>query len=167
MTSGTQTYPVISTYADKDYRLGNVLLSFDSRSALERIYIIDWEFVMLAPVFLDIGNFIGEVFLINYFESNDSVYIYLLESFLESYQQINENINIEDILGYAGAHIMMALPRRITSPRSRATTDNASPCAQHAVDFLTLGHGFTDTPAEKRKSFEAMLDSMRDRRRQM
>ncbi len=167
MTSGSQIYLIGWTYADNKYRLGNVLLSFDLNSALERIYIIDWEFVMLAPLFLDIGNFIGEVFLIHYFESNDSVYIHLLESFLESYKQMNGNINTADIVGYAGAHIIMSLPRRIKTPRSRATIETASPCAQHAVDFLTAGYGFNGMAAEKGDPFRAMLNIMRDRRRQM
>ncbi|KAG4438249.1 hypothetical protein IFR05_006277 [Cadophora sp. M221] len=149
-----------------EYRLGNVLLSFTSGLVLEHIYIIDWEFVMLAPVFLDIGNFLGEVFLIHYFESNDWVYIHLLETFIESYLMVNGHIDVEDILGYAGAHIIMALLRRIKSPRSRANLRNASPCVQHALSFLT-GHGIKEVPGGKIGNLRAMLDIMRDRRQEM
>ncbi|KAH7310951.1 kinase-like domain-containing protein [Rhexocercosporidium sp. MPI-PUGE-AT-0058] len=156
----------LETLAMGDFWLGNVLLSFTSGLVLEHIYIIDWEFVMLAPVFLDIGNFLGEVFLIHYFESNDWVYIHLLEAFIESYLMINKHIDVGDILGYAGAHIIMALPRRMKSPRSRANLGNASLFVQHALNFLT-GHGFKEVPAGEMGNLRAMLNIMRDRRQEM
>jgi hypothetical protein len=93
---------------------------------------------MAGPAFLDVGNFIGEVFLINYFERNDEVYTRLLEAFIAEYETHTppERLDIGMILPYAGAHIVQALPRRINSPRSRATRENAQGCLRHALDFI-------------------------------
>ncbi|KAL3458997.1 kinase-like domain-containing protein [Aspergillus heterothallicus] len=119
-----------------DFWLGNVLLTFSNTLStspslspitpniaqslpLDTISIIDWEFAMAGPAFLDVGNFIGEVFLINYFERNDEVYTRLLEAFIAEYEAHTppEKLNTGMILSYAGAHIVQALPRRINSPR--------------------------------------------------
>ncbi|KAL2848936.1 hypothetical protein BJY01DRAFT_246162 [Aspergillus pseudoustus] len=132
-------------------RLGNVLLTFRNIPSpfptasktippvsLETLSIIDWEFAMAGPAFLDVGNFIGEVFLINYFERNDEVYTRLLEAFIVEYKTHTppQRLDIEMILSYAGAHIVQALPRRISSPRSRATRENARGCLEHAIGFI-------------------------------
>ncbi|CEL02037.1 hypothetical protein ASPCAL01612 [Aspergillus calidoustus] len=86
-----------------DFWPGNVLLPFSNTPStcpslfpitlniaqsltLETLSIIDWEFAMAGPAFLDVGNFIGEVFLINYFERNDEVYTRLLEAFIAEYE---------------------------------------------------------------------------------
>ncbi|KAL4821137.1 kinase-like domain-containing protein [Aspergillus spinulosporus] len=132
------------TFVMGDLRLGNVLLTFSpspsgsSTLNLQTLSIIDWEFAMAAPAFIDIGNFIGEVFLIHYFESNDEVYTILLEAFIAEYEAHTpaEVLDIEMILSYAGAHIVQALPRRINSPRSRAKKGNAGGCLRHALDFI-------------------------------
>ncbi|RDW85281.1 hypothetical protein BP6252_02871 [Coleophoma cylindrospora] len=169
-------YGNLETVAMGDFWLGNVLLSFSSEHKLERLSIIDWEFMMLGPSFLDLGHFIGEIFLIHYFESNDSVYIFLLRAFIQAYRHLIKEIDIERAICYAGAHIIMALPRRITSPRSKATCSTASACAQQAVKFMTdseLGslNKQDDSPMYKKSrdkdALEMILQIMEERRTAM
>jgi hypothetical protein len=117
---------------------------------------------MLAPAFLDIGHFIGEVFLIHYFEANDAVYIELLESFLDEYRSLVQDLDIDRILGYAGAHITMALPRRIRSPRSRATKETAIPCQEVALKFI-IDPKFSNSKFQNKDPLEILLQLMRDR----
>jgi thiamine kinase-like enzyme len=148
-------------------RPGNILLSFSEPEYLDRICVIDWEFAMAAPAFIDVGNFIGEVFLIHYFESNDAVYIYLLESFLQAYQNLANKLEVDKIMGYAGAHITLALPRRIKSPRSRATLRKATPCLRHAIQFIADPDPMLERLAGRGEVFENLLQIMRCCRQNM
>ncbi|KAF2121261.1 hypothetical protein BDV96DRAFT_640657 [Lophiotrema nucula] len=54
-----------------DFWMGNVLINRGDQNRLKDIFVIDWEFVNMAPIWLDVGNFIGELFLISYFEGTD------------------------------------------------------------------------------------------------
>ncbi|PGH08510.1 hypothetical protein AJ80_07830 [Polytolypa hystricis UAMH7299] len=155
----------LETVVMGDFWPGNILLSFTDKDELERLSIIDWEFIMLAPAFLDTGHFIGEVFLIHYFESNDEVYIVLLESFMRAYRSsLVRDIDTENILAYAGAHIMVGLPRRINSLGSRATKENASPFVEQTLKFITDPKFITQSGSRgPGDAFERVLDLMRDR----
>ncbi|OCK91107.1 uncharacterized protein K441DRAFT_616659 [Cenococcum geophilum 1.58] len=156
----------LETVVMGDFWPGNVLLSFNERGHLKAISIIDWEFVMLAPAFVDLGHFLGEVWLISYFESNDAVYITLLESFIKSYQDVVKNIDIGRVLGFAAAHITMALPRRVRHPRSRATMGTAIPCLEQALKFIT-DRKYRDLESQENDAFDNILQFMRDRRNLM
>ncbi|OJD10913.1 hypothetical protein AJ78_08201 [Emergomyces pasteurianus Ep9510] len=158
----------LETVVMGDFWPGNILLSFTEKAELDRLSVIDWEFTMLAPAFLDVGNFIGEVFLIHYFESNDAVYIVLLEAFMKAYHGLAQAIDPEKILAYAGAHIMLALPRRIESVKSRATRENSRPMVEQVLKFIT-DPKFTTQKSDGRDGgvtndvFEGVLALMRER----
>ncbi|KKZ61377.1 hypothetical protein EMCG_03983 [[Emmonsia] crescens] len=161
----------LETVVMGDFWPGNILLSFTDKEELDRLNVIDWEFTMLAPAFLDVGNFIGEVFLIHYFESNDEVYIVLLDAFMKAYRNLVQDIDPEKILAYAGAHIMLALPRRIESVRSRATRETARPLVEQVLKFITdpkfaaqKSGGDGSGGGETNDVFEGVLALMRERR---
>lgn len=99
---------------------------------------------MMAPAFVDLGNFIGAVFVNHYFESNDDVYIFLLESFKEAYTQGAKHMDIRMIMKYAGAHAIQALARRVNSPRSRATKENAASFLTRQLQYIS-DESTTDT----------------------
>lgn len=91
---------------------------------------------MMAPAFIDVGNFIGAVLVNHYFESNDDVYIFLLKSFEEAYTQRAKHMNINMGVKYAAVHAIQALARRINSPRSRATKENAGAFLDRQLQYI-------------------------------
>ncbi|CAI7593845.1 unnamed protein product [Penicillium palitans] len=133
----TQVSQNLETMIMGDFWPGNFILAFNTEDDLERLSIIDWEFAMMAPAFVDLGNFIGAVFVNHYFESNDDVYIFLLESFKEAYTQGANHMDIRMIMKYAGAHAIQALARRVNSPRSRATKENAASFLNRQLQYIS------------------------------
>ncbi|RYO55869.1 hypothetical protein AA0116_g8468 [Alternaria tenuissima] len=120
-----------------DFWMGNVLINLDNNDRIREVFVIDWEFVNMAPTWLDVGNFIGEAFLIGYFESTDDAYIHVLESFIEAYRDHGVLLDASRALQFAGAHTMMSLSRRIISPRSKATLETANSYVDTALKFIT------------------------------
>jgi hypothetical protein len=146
--------------------MGNVLLNFRNENTLTDISVIDWEFVTTGPTFLDVGNFIAELFLISYFESTDSVYVTVFEAFVSAYRSFKVPFDIDSALGLAGAHIMMSLSRRVDSPRSRATRESAIACVDQALKFITDPE-FNYVASRKADALENVAQLMRDRRQAM
>ncbi|EUC45993.1 hypothetical protein COCMIDRAFT_4838 [Bipolaris oryzae ATCC 44560] len=120
-----------------DFWMGNVLINLDDKQRLRDIYVIDWEFVNMAPTWLDVGNFVGELFLIGYFEGTDDAYIHVLEAFITAYRGCGLPLDTSRALQFAGAHIMMSLPRRVTSKRSKATFETALPYVETSLKLIT------------------------------
>lgn len=102
------------------------------------VNVIDWDFATMAPAFTDLGHFIGEVFMNNYFEANDDVYINLIEAFLTTYQNYFKVIDTSDILSYAGAHIGCFAPKRVESQRSKADLRSCISCVEQAINLMNI-----------------------------
>lgn len=119
-----------------DQRSGNVLLNMESENNVERITIIDWEFVIMAPTFIDVGNFIQELFLNNYFESSDSSYVTVMESFMSAYRGFDTQLCVKDALGFGSARAIWSLSRRVHSPKSKAFKENALTCVNQLLKFI-------------------------------
>jgi hypothetical protein len=117
--------------------VGNVLINLGEQNRLRDVFVIDWEFVTMAPTWLDVGNFIGELFLISYFEGTDGSYANVLDSFITAYRSFKLPLDTTRVLQFAGAHIMMSLPRRVISERSKATIATAPACIETTLKFIT------------------------------
>lgn len=118
-------------------RMGNVLINLDDNNHIRETFVIDWEFVNMAPTWLDVGNFIGEAFLIGYFESTDDAYVHVLESFITAYRDCGIPLDADRAIQFAGAHTLMSLSRRISSPRSKASLETAKSYVNTALKFIT------------------------------
>lgn len=120
---------------------------------------------MLGPAFVDVGNFLGELFLINFFESIDEVYIKMAGGFINGYRtNSSAKFDARRSLEYAAGHICgMALPRRIKSSRSRATVETAQACLDQVLRFITDPEfGYLDD--RRVDPIENMMQLMKTRR---
>lgn len=147
-------------------RPGNLIFDFDSDDEIQTVNVIDWEFATMAPAFIDIGHFIAEVFMNNYFEARDDVYIHLLDSLLASYSPIYQSIQVSEALFYAGAHIGCFAPRRASSKRSRATKETCLSCINQAIALMKRHYEKT-TASQANVSFVILLSMMRERRKEI
>ena len=74
-----------------DYRADNILVSqntTNSDTGINRLYVIDWELSMVAPVFFDIGQLSAEVFYAYHFQKRPEA-IKLLDAFLGAYRGLD------------------------------------------------------------------------------
>jgi hypothetical protein len=88
------------------HRPGNILVKLQGDS-LESIYIIDWELAKTGPSPTDLGQFLGEVYLLSHFRSKSNSKN-LIGSFIQSYQLTRGRhslIDISSVVRHAGAHI--------------------------------------------------------------
>ncbi|KAH8679485.1 major facilitator superfamily domain-containing protein [Ilyonectria robusta] len=146
--------------------MGSVLVNFENNGILPSVSVIDWEFVMMSPAFIDVGNFAAELFLISYYEGTDSTYATVLEAFAKAYHELGGPLDIQQAIRFAGAHIMMSLPRRLDSPRSMATRDTAAPCVDQALKFIT-NPDFDYLDNRHQDPFANMVRLMKERRQTM
>ncbi|KAF2793956.1 hypothetical protein K505DRAFT_243165, partial [Melanomma pulvis-pyrius CBS 109.77] len=143
-------------------RSGNVLLSLDSNNDPERMSIIDWEFVTMAPTFVDVGNFIRELFLNNYFESSNPCYVTVLESFMKAYLGFGIQLSVKDALGFGSARAIWSLSIRVHSPKSKASKVSAVPCVEQLLKFI-IDPGDEHLDKGKEDLIENLARLMRER----
>ncbi|KAI9764935.1 MAG: hypothetical protein M1840_007960 [Geoglossum simile] len=138
-----------SVYAQRDtviladFRPGNVLLSFSKAERLSSISIIDWEFAAIGPAFLDISNFVAELFFIGYLNGVDSTYAEVLDSFTLAYQAFGGPVDVRRTITSVGAAIIDLVPQRMDLNGSRVTMAMARKCVGHALECV-IGADSTD-----------------------
>jgi hypothetical protein len=120
-----------------------VLLNFSQGNRLSNMTVIDWEFVSVGPAFIDVGNFIGELFCTAYLNSVDAAYAEVLESFVRAYRASGIALDTRRAAAFASVGIIQALPRRMTLSRG-ATQTMAMACVEHALDLMASAGGTTD-----------------------
>lgn len=147
-------------------RIGNVLLGFDGSDNLESISVIDWDFVTMLPTYVDFGIFVGELYILDYFDSSNSTYLTILESFVEAYRSFGVPFSTASALRYAGAHILMSLSQLVLSSQSRFTSDIAMPCVEEVLDFI-IDPEFKELNMRKDDALDNILLLMRERKRVM
>ena len=82
------------------------LVKFQEAS-LETLYVLDWELAKTGPSPSDLGQFLGEAYLLSHFRSKSKSQN-LIDSFLRSYQLTrgrHSPINIGSVVRDAGAHV--------------------------------------------------------------
>jgi hypothetical protein len=137
-----------------------VLLNFRKANHLSSISIIDWEFVTIGPSFVDIGNFIGELFCTGYLNSIDSTYAEVLDSFMLAYRAFGGLLDVRRAIAFVGAGIIESLPRRIKYS-SRGTTAMARKCVEHALRFIINGDS-ADSASDENNPFASLSKILRD-----
>jgi hypothetical protein len=141
-------------------RLGNVLLNFRKADHLSSISVIDWEFVTIGPSFVDIGNFVGELFCTGYLNSVDSTYAEVLDSFMLAYRAFGRLLDVRRAIAFVGAGIIESLPRRMKYS-SRGTTAMARKCVDHALRFI-IDTDSTDLASGENDPFASLSRILRD-----
>lgn len=82
-----------------------MLLRFTQPECLHSAHVIDWEFAGCAPKFVDVGHFCGQIFIAHLSRPDDSVLQTLIDSFLETYLRLVQDVDLTGIVGYVGAHV--------------------------------------------------------------
>ncbi|KAI9694915.1 MAG: hypothetical protein M1822_000532 [Bathelium mastoideum] len=153
----------LDTLTMGDFWPGNIVLNFTHNSTeLVCVNVIDWEFATMAPAFTDVGHFIGEVFMNNYFEATDDVYINLIEAFLTTYKTCFTVNDTSNILSYAAAHIGCFAPKRVGSLRSKADPQSCISCLKQAMNLMNIPSIRCTRSAVT--TFEELIRSMRQQR---
>lgn len=101
-------------FAEETPRAGNVLLSLDTANkieSLQRIHVIDWEFVTCAPRYLDLAHFAAEVWLDDRFnpdmvDGGSSPGRVLLSAMFSSYRASGLHIDLQKIIYCISGHIV-------------------------------------------------------------
>lgn len=92
----TMTLPIFDFLSS---RTGNVLVSIkvqdDGTTALDALFIVDWELAKFGPAASDIGQFAAESWLLARFSANPSAGSSLLLSFLDGYGHLTTRENAE------------------------------------------------------------------------
>lgn len=91
---------------DTLHRPGNILVELQGTS-LETLYVIDWELAKTGPSASDLGQFLGEAYLLWHFHSKP-ISQTLIDSFIRSYQLTRSRhspIDIGSVVRDAGAHV--------------------------------------------------------------
>lgn len=97
---------------------------------------MDWEFVMMAPTFIDVGNLVQELFLLNHFDGTDLSYVTMLESFITSYRSFGTPHSVRDVLGYVGARAMWTLARWVRSREKVTQEEDIVSCVEQLVGLV-------------------------------
>jgi len=87
-------------------RPGNILIKLQGAS-LETLYVLDWELAKTGPSPSDLGQFLGEAYLLSHFRSKSKSQN-LIDSFLRSYRPTRGRyspINMYFVVRDAGAHV--------------------------------------------------------------
>jgi hypothetical protein len=138
------------------------LVNWGDGDKIARISVIDWEFVMMAPTFVDVGNFVRELFLNNHFESRDFSYVIMLESFITAYTSVGTSLSIQDVLGFAGARSMWSLARRVKSPTRVEHLEHVPSCVNQALKLI-MGSSPNDREHGPVNPLQGLVSLMRER----
>jgi hypothetical protein len=120
-------------------RPGNVLLSFKKTHQLSNISVIDCEFVAIGPAFLDVANFVAELFTIGYFNSIDLTYAEILDSFVLAYVAGGGLLDVKRTSAAVGAAVLVfmnAIPRLMSPKSGRRTQVTPRKCVDHALSLI-------------------------------
>lgn len=114
-------------------------MSFKKTHRLSNISVIDCEFVAIGPAFLDVGNFVAELFTIGYFNSIDLTYAEILDSFILAYLDSGGLLDVKRTSASVGAGIIVFIqttPRLMNPNTSRGTPVTARKCVEHALSLI-------------------------------
>jgi hypothetical protein len=143
-------------------RLDNILVDWNADEQVNRISVIDWEFVMMAPTFVDVGNLIQELFLLNHFEGTDLGYVTMFESFITSYRSFGIPHCVRDVLGFVGARAMWKLARWVKGPEKVTSQEDVGSCVDILLG-LVMGKGYGHSRDGFEDGFKVLEGLMRKR----
>ena len=110
-------------------------MNFQKGGCISSLSVIDWDLVTLGPAFLDVGNFVAELFCTGYLNGVDSTYAEVLESFIVAYRAAGGVLDIVNARAFIGVGIIESLPRRLILSK-RGTPAMAMKCAECAVELI-------------------------------
>ena len=87
-------------------RPGNIFVKLQEDSPGTTIYVLDWELAKTGPSSSDLGQFLGEAYLLSHFRSKSNSQD-LISSFIRSYQLTRRHspVDIGSVVRDAGAHV--------------------------------------------------------------
>ena len=89
------------------YRPGNIFVKLQGDSPEMTVYVLDWELAKTGPSSSDLGQFLGEAYLLSHFRSKSNSQN-LIGSFIRSYKLTRDRhspVDIDSVVRDAGAHI--------------------------------------------------------------
>lgn len=119
------------------HRLGNILLRVESDQNIKSITVIDWEYAMLGPSFVDVGWFLGET-LLTFYETLDNVYAAVARSFMDGYaKNCSSAVDMSRAFEFCSLHMLVSLPQKVRLQRSRTSMGTARPLLESLIALQT------------------------------
>jgi hypothetical protein len=137
-----------------------LLLNFNKDDSLSSIGVIDWEFVVIGPSFMDVGNFVAELFFMGFFTSVDSTYAEVIESFMQAYRDFGGPLDVKKTIAHIGTCIIDLLHWQMKKS-SRETPAREMKCVDHALKFI-IGSDSLDLESGENDPFASLSSILRD-----
>ncbi|WEW55927.1 hypothetical protein PRK78_001362 [Emydomyces testavorans] len=90
----------------------------------------------MGPTFLDIGNFIGELFFLGYTTRIDSTYAEVFDSFINAYRAFGGSLDPKGIITISSAALLELVARRMDLNGNQESAAMNRECVKLALNFI-------------------------------